>query len=837
MAMRQLPMQITDIATGLASGQSAFLVAIQQGGQLRDSFGGIGPAARALVGAINPLTIALGVGAGAFALIGKALVEGYQEIQAYERALISTGNVAGTTAGQLAEMADRVGEATGAFGEAESAALVLARSGKFVGGTLEVATEAAVNLAKLTGMSAEDAAEQIAKLGTQPSAALAKLNEQYHFLSASTYEQVKALEAQGRTQEAVQLAVEEFARVHDERAREAEARAGYLEQAWRGVKNTIAGIWEDLKAIGRDDPEARLRVAQSTLERLRQNRGNDRVGWSPAAEARAAAEVKAAQAAVDAAKAKAEAQAEAQRNEDEAIAKSRENEQAAKDATRDWEQLRVSNLDKRARLEHEIAEIRRLGVTAGKNEAEIEAQIAQARARFAESLSKDRAAPKGRGAPKDDAARTEEAAQRELERLQEQTVLLGQVAEGEKRVSEEQRVRYEIEQGAFQAASEATKAQLLDQARLLDAERERRAGAEEEQRRIAQTKREYDSLAAALRTPIEVQVDTAVSRIETLRQALEDGTISAEEFNEQVGRAVGAAFAKPPKFEGLSPEVGGFTAEEDRLDEQRDRLEEWYAQQLAMLEQFRTQKGVTQEQWNAQELLVEQQHQAALDGLARAQSQLMVAEASSMFGSMAQIAKAFAGEQSATYKVLFAISKGFAVAQLAVDLAQNVSKASAAGPPQNIVLMATALSQGAQIASMLAAAQYARGGRIVGPGTGTSDEVPIWASHGEYMVRAASAGQPGAIPFLEDFNARGMAALEDWQDWRGYAEGGLIAAPEPRARFTEAATSQASVTNRMRVYLLQDEDALAQRLAQHPAMEKAVVAIAGQNGNSIRAEW
>src|SRR5262245_26088695 len=47
-AMRMLPAQITDIVTGLASGQSAFMVAIQQGGQLRDSFGGVGAALKAL---------------------------------------------------------------------------------------------------------------------------------------------------------------------------------------------------------------------------------------------------------------------------------------------------------------------------------------------------------------------------------------------------------------------------------------------------------------------------------------------------------------------------------------------------------------------------------------------------------------------------------------------------------------------------------------------------------------------------------------------------------------------------------------------------------------------
>lgn len=41
-AMRYLPMQMTDIVTSLASGMPVYMVAIQQGGQLRDSFGGVG---------------------------------------------------------------------------------------------------------------------------------------------------------------------------------------------------------------------------------------------------------------------------------------------------------------------------------------------------------------------------------------------------------------------------------------------------------------------------------------------------------------------------------------------------------------------------------------------------------------------------------------------------------------------------------------------------------------------------------------------------------------------------------------------------------------------------
>lgn len=59
-AMRMLPAQFTDIATQLAGGQSPWLIMLQQGGQVKDSFGGIIPTFRALTGAISPLMVGVG---------------------------------------------------------------------------------------------------------------------------------------------------------------------------------------------------------------------------------------------------------------------------------------------------------------------------------------------------------------------------------------------------------------------------------------------------------------------------------------------------------------------------------------------------------------------------------------------------------------------------------------------------------------------------------------------------------------------------------------------------------------------------------------------------------
>jgi lambda family phage tail tape measure protein len=73
-AMRMLPAQITDVTTSLASGMPIWLVAIQQGGQIKDSFGGIIPTFKALLSLISPLKVGFG------AVVG---VLGYMAYSAY----------------------------------------------------------------------------------------------------------------------------------------------------------------------------------------------------------------------------------------------------------------------------------------------------------------------------------------------------------------------------------------------------------------------------------------------------------------------------------------------------------------------------------------------------------------------------------------------------------------------------------------------------------------------------------------------------------------------------------------------------------------------------------
>lgn len=102
-ALRQLPSQFTDIFTSLAGGQNPLLVLIQQGGQIADSFGGIGPTLDVMGQKIRSV-LGLGGGIGA---VGDAL----GGVGAGARAAADGADAAGESFGGLAEGANTAADA------------------------------------------------------------------------------------------------------------------------------------------------------------------------------------------------------------------------------------------------------------------------------------------------------------------------------------------------------------------------------------------------------------------------------------------------------------------------------------------------------------------------------------------------------------------------------------------------------------------------------------------------------------------------------------------------------------------------------------------------------
>lgn len=251
--LRGVPAQFTDIAVSLQAGQNPLTVFLQQGGQLKDMFGGIGPAAKALggyiVGLINPFTVA----AAAAAALALAYKQGSDETTAFSTALAMTGNTAGTTTNQLSDLAQQISLTGGTVGKASAVLAQLAASTRIPKEAFEQIAVAAIAFEKATGVAAEETVKNFEKIAKDPTAEILRLNETMNFLTASTYEQIRALQEQGNVQEAATVANAAYESGLERTATSVQKNLGYLETGWNLVKSAAKGAWDAALNIGRED--------------------------------------------------------------------------------------------------------------------------------------------------------------------------------------------------------------------------------------------------------------------------------------------------------------------------------------------------------------------------------------------------------------------------------------------------------------------------------------------------------------------------------------------------------------------------------------------------------
>lgn len=250
-AMRQLPMQMTDIVTSLASGMPPWLVAVQQGGQIKDSFGGFGNSLKAITSLITPWKVAMFAGAGALTAFGVAAYQGSKELTEYNKQLILTGNYAAKTQGELNALAKSLsGDGITQYKMADTLAQVVG-SGSFTGSQVDMVAGVAAKMEKATGQSIDETIKQFQRLKDQPVQAVMELDKSLHFLTATQLEQITTLEEQGRSSDAAKLAMESYANSMRERASDITESLGFLESAWAGVKEMATSAWDAMLDVGR----------------------------------------------------------------------------------------------------------------------------------------------------------------------------------------------------------------------------------------------------------------------------------------------------------------------------------------------------------------------------------------------------------------------------------------------------------------------------------------------------------------------------------------------------------------------------------------------------------
>ncbi len=251
-AMRQLPMQMTDIVTSLASGMPVWMVMIQQGGQIKDSFGGVGNSLKALASLITPARVAMFGFAGAAAAVALAAYKGSQEFGEYNKQLILTGGYAGRTAAQLDALARSLsGNGITQYGMADTISKVVG-SGAFSGRDVDMVSKTAAAMEKAVGQSVDETIKQFQRLQEDPVKAVTELDKSLHFLTATQLEQITTLQTQGKEQEAAKMAMESYANAMDERTKQIKENLGTLEKAWQWVGNEAEKAWDKMLNIGRE---------------------------------------------------------------------------------------------------------------------------------------------------------------------------------------------------------------------------------------------------------------------------------------------------------------------------------------------------------------------------------------------------------------------------------------------------------------------------------------------------------------------------------------------------------------------------------------------------------
>lgn len=262
--LQALNYTVSDTVSSLASGISPMQILLQQGPQVRDAFGGVG---NALTKLSSSMTIARVAGlslAGVAAVLGVAYHSAWREQREFENSLVITGNYAGMTAGRFDELAERISRLDARpIGEVREALQALVSTGVFGPQSIDVAAAAVVNLQKFTGQTAEEVVKDFATMSRGVARWAAEHNRQYNFISAAQYAHIRALESQGRTQDAMAVTLQAL---NDKFANQTR-NLGYLERAIEGVKSGWSSLWDTIKGIGRDETvEDRVSFLRGQLE-------------------------------------------------------------------------------------------------------------------------------------------------------------------------------------------------------------------------------------------------------------------------------------------------------------------------------------------------------------------------------------------------------------------------------------------------------------------------------------------------------------------------------------------------------------------------------------------
>ncbi|EKL1166203.1 phage tail length tape measure family protein [Klebsiella pneumoniae] len=773
-AMRLLPAQLNDIAVGLAGGMPLFTIFMQQGSQIADSFGGWGNLfeiikqqllgagdaadessdslsdnanslsenaenAKKLTGFLNPMTIGIGALIAVVGTLAYAWYKGSQEQQEYNKALIMTGNIAGTTAGKLADMASRVASDTGnPIGDVAAILKDVVSSGKIAADSIEMVTHAIVSMTDASDIAAGTLVSDFEKIAANPVSAVTELNEKYNFLTLDIYRQIQALQEQGKTQDAAALATQEYSRMLEERSAKLADNLGLFESAWKTLGDAAKGAWDSMLNIGREATLAqRLEEAQKLVNTAAGGYTRDVWGNVTGLRGEAQADVNILTGVINLQDDLNQARAKGQVIQNEGIKAmafiNQQSEQALSNA-----QKRTKEQDK---LTQALIKARAAGTVIS----------AEDEARMRENINNRYKDPKTPKTPKGKAY-TEDAATRLLDQINQQTAAMQSQLDASDKLNSATQARVKFEQ---QIADLKSKTQLTaDQKSILSRSDEILQAYKQQEalQNSVKTLDDYRKMQKQVKTKDERTNDLLKTRLELLEKAKATGQLKPGEYEKTradiyqntdmqlpstvrnvVGNLTPTGGRLSGTFEGMQGQINEY-------GQAQQELQRW----LAAQEEAYAKAGEITAEGEARMTSI-RQRAADANQVIEAQKNIIISAATqSLFDSTAEIMRTGFGEQSAIYKVAFAASKAFAIADSMVKIQQAIASGAVSAPyPANIIAMASIAAQTASIVSNIQAVSgvgFASGG-YTGPG---GKYQPAGIVHkGEYVFDQASTNRIG----------------------------------------------------------------------------------------------
>lgn len=235
-SMRMLPAQMTDIVTQLAGGQNPFLIMIQQGGQIKDSFGGLSNTFKILKASITPMTVAMGAAATAIGLMGAAAYKSGEQFDRVAESIIFMGGAGFKSMNELNRVASEVAEKTGSSLSSVVDTLTdLNNKGGMTASQMKTAA-AAIEMMGKAGRDTNQAMSDFAKIAKDPIKGMADLNQQYGFVTEAQAKYIIGLKASKGEEAASTEAIRLFSEAMQQRSKEVIDATDNIGQFWISTK-------------------------------------------------------------------------------------------------------------------------------------------------------------------------------------------------------------------------------------------------------------------------------------------------------------------------------------------------------------------------------------------------------------------------------------------------------------------------------------------------------------------------------------------------------------------------------------------------------------------------